>query len=209
MEGNLLEMHEKEKNICFPIESKRKSIQVILNEGMRKLIYRKRIALILPIIGCLALLGFLVIPKIPQLLTITGVQGKFTAGTIQPLEVGQPILDEIYIGTDGLTFVYEIPIDNPNPYSAHVDRITYNTHLGGKKLSEGGITGNTVIPANSRENITGKINLNLIDFLKAGGEVLKDIINDEKSYLELNGELHMDIASISVNLPFSRTIPIN
>lgn len=139
----------------------------------------------------------------------SGLTGSFSAGAIQPLEIGQPRLDDIDLGSNGLSFIFEVPVENPNPYPAQVDRITYDAYVDDEKVAEGNIPGGNTIPAKGSEEIRDRVNADMTESFAAGAGVFANTITGETSYLELDGKLHMDVGPGSVEVPFNQRSAIN
>jgi LEA14-like dessication related protein len=149
------------------------------------------------------------VPKLPQILNITGITGQFASGVIQPLEVGEPSLEDIDIGAQGLIFVFKIPVENPNPYPANLDRISYKAYINGEKITEGSMQESTVIPAKGKRQIRDRVNADITGFAIGGVDVLSNKLKGEKSHLEIEGQLHFGSGPITLDVPFKKRSALN
>lgn len=170
---------------------------------------RKGMSRALIFLGLIAVVGVVVVPKLPQYMMAAGITGEATAGAVEPLQVGNPSLEDIDLGTDGLSYEMAIPVENPNPFPAAVDKITYTTEIDGEEVGEGTIEKRNSIPPNSEAELTDTVQVDLTESLSAGIGSMIDSFTGETTYLVVDGEIHTTIGPVSTSTPFEEKTAIN
>lgn len=156
----------------------------------------------------LAVLGILVLPKLPQLVTLLGFMEKPTAGIIQPLEIGQPVMDEIKLREQKVQMVFEAPIHNPNPFPAHIETVKSDIYIEERKVSENNTFGGLQIPSKTTENVKFKASLNIVNSLKATPDILMDKIQNKETTVYLDNVLEVKIGSKKLSIPFNKKLSV-
>lgn len=160
------------------------------------------------VLGLVTILGLVVVPRLPQFMMAVGMTGQATGGTVQQLQVGQPRFDDIDI-ENGLVFEFTIPVENPNPFPAKVDRITYSAEIDGEEVAEGSIPKGEMIPAGGKEELTDRVQADLTESLSAGGSYVWDSIRNKETYLVVSGQVHVSAGPATFSIPFQTKRAIN
>ncbi len=145
----------------------------------------------------IGVLGVLVVPRLPEIMMALGI----SEGPVQQLEVGSPTIEDIR--SNG-TIEVAIPVSNPNSFDAKIDRISYTVYIDGSEVWSGDTQKVETVPANSETEITDSVQADLGGALDAGVGAIENSISGEETYLQLEGEVHVNIGPASFSVPFSQ-----
>lgn len=158
-------------------------------------------------LGMAALFGVFVVPKLPQLMMAAGITGQATGGAVEPLQVGSPNFDDLD-WNDGLVIEWSIPVENPNPFPATVDKITYSVYVDDEEVSEGTISKGETIPANGESDLTDRVRPDISESLSAGAGTMWNELTGETTYVKVKGDIHVSAGPTTFKVPFENREPL-
>lgn len=150
----------------------------------------------------------IILPKIPQILAFLGITGKLSLGLVKPLQVEEPILENVKFSAQGLDLVFTLPIHNPNPYPADIETVRGNIYINGNKVShENEIEGRT-IPAKKTRNITIRANADIQESIKAAPGALLNKLLGKHNSIRFEGFIETKIVSQNLKLPINTSLRV-
>lgn len=150
------------------------------------------------VFGFLAVFSIVAAPRLPELMALTGMAtGPDTP--IQELEAGTPDINNTRLTNDGLVFDLSVPVENPNQFSATVNRVNYTAYINGSEIFEGSVSEEASVPPESQKEVNTSVTVE-VDSVVEGLTLLSQV--QTSSNLRIEGELYTDIGPATLVTSF-------
>lgn len=135
-------------------------------------------------------------------------QGSPTGLFSGEFEIQQPDmrtgqLRDVEVYHNGIDFVHDAEVYNPNMFEAELERAIYEIKINGNTISRGVMDGSTVVPADSVRNVATEHTLNF-NAVPGGSQVFQKIVSGETP-VTVEGALEFDTDAGIVTETFTRS----